>query len=160
MLRKRSLNLWTNWLVVVALLSGLVGILFAFTSIGSALTPMLFDRSPAALPPVTAEGENLMRFFFGLIGGIMAGWSLTLAAIAHFAFRHGERWAWITTALSIVTWFLVDSAVSAATGVYANVVGNVVFLVLFEIPLVATYGRMMRPGSAAHEATLEQGVMA
>lgn len=160
MLRERSLNLWANWLVVVALLNVVIGLLLALTSIGSTLTVMLFGWSPAALPPVTAEGENLVRFFFGLIGGIMAGWGLALAAIAHVPFRRGERWAWITIAASIVTWFLVDSAMSAATGVYANVIGNVGFLVLFEIPLVATYGTMMRTKSAAQTVAPKQGVAA
>lgn len=156
MLRERSLNLWANWLVAVALVSGLIGLLFALTSIGSTLMDMLFGWSSAALPPATAEGDNLVRFFFGLIGGIMAGWGLALAGIAHVAFRRGERWAWMITALSIVTWFLVDSAVSAATGIYANVVGNVIFLVLFEIPLVATYGVMMRPGTASQNAPKQE----
>ena len=58
MLQKRSLNLWANWLVVVALVSAVLGVLFALTSIGATLTVVLFGWSPATLPPVTAEGDN------------------------------------------------------------------------------------------------------
>lgn len=102
------------------------------------------NRSPMEMPPPSPAGANLMRFLLGLAGAIMLGWAISLAGIAHYAFRRGERWAWLLIAFSVLSWFLVDSAVSIATGLYANVVGNIVFLILFEIPLVATYNKIVR----------------
>ena len=55
------------------------------------------------------------------------------------------------TAASILTWFVVDSLMSAATGMYANIFGNMLFLILFEVPLVATYNTVVRWPKQARE---------
>lgn len=144
MFNDRSLHFWSNWLVAVAVLSALMGLAIALTSAGTHLTMGLITRSPMELPPPSAAGDNLMHFFLGLAGGVMVGWALSLAGIAHYAFRRGERWAWVVIASSVAGWFLVDSTVSVTTGLTANVFGNIFFLILFEIPLAATYTRIVR----------------
>ena len=105
---------------------------------------MMSEWSDRSTPPPNAAWENLIAFTLGLTGALMKGRCLLLAGIAHHAFRQGESWAWKTIAVSVITWFVVDSYISASTGFYANVVGNIVFLILFEIPLVATFNSMVR----------------
>jgi hypothetical protein len=60
-------------------------------------------------------------------------------AIVVGSLRPGAGAAWKTLALSITLWFIIDSGYSLATGVAAHALFNVGFLILFAVPLAATY---------------------
>jgi hypothetical protein len=98
-----------------------------------------FLGSPDAL---AAHGEEAMRFI-GFLSGISSGVSLAWMAVLTFVvlgpFRRGERWAWMAVATSVVIWFVVDSGRSIGTGFPSNAMFNVVWLVMYGVPLVATY---------------------
>ncbi|NJN83023.1 MAG: hypothetical protein HC802_12575 [Caldilineaceae bacterium] len=141
-MKQSSHDFWSNWLVVVSVLNGLMGALFAFTPLGVQALAMMSEWSGLVAAPVTTD-ENLISFAIGLTGAILVGWSVMLVGLTHFGFRQGERWAWVTIATSLLVWFVVDGYVSASAGLYANIVGTSSFY-FFRDPLVATFNSVVR----------------
>lgn len=101
----------------------------------------LFNRmifgSAAAPETFSAEARDYIRFSYGVIGAVMAGWMALIGAIALGPLRRGERWAWEALAGSIAFWFVVDTAHSLATGYPENALLNVGFVIAFAVPLYA-----------------------
>ena len=50
-----------------------------------------------------------------------------------------SREGWFTITVSVLAWFIPDTAFSLWSGFWQNAVFNTVFVVLFAIPLAATY---------------------
>ncbi|MBX9796246.1 hypothetical protein [Sphingomonas sp.] len=129
---------WRNWLNAVCS----VVVLFGLVMAGAALPA---TEWPARLLLEWQNGgplaiDRAARIAFGVLGGVMCGWGVTLFA----AFQAAERiagdargiWRWLLA--SILFWFAVDSTLSVATGFALNAVMNVGFLVALALPLFAT----------------------
>ena len=91
--------------------------------------------------------NNYLGFVYGVLGAVMAGWSVALLAIVHGPFRHGERWAWGAVAASLGLWFVADTTFSLASGFPGNVALNCIFAVVLAIPLIATRSLASSPWS-------------
>lgn len=87
------------------------------------------------------------RLLCGILGGVLVGWGAAQLivirelmperpALAARVLRHGA-----------LAWFATDSVASIVAGAAANVVGNIVFLAMFLIPLALREGRRA-PGAA------------
>ncbi|AFY69927.1 hypothetical protein Pse7367_1639 [Thalassoporum mexicanum PCC 7367] len=133
---------WWWWLVVSC------GITIAF-SLGMVLAPELLHQffnqvlfASSQLPTDFDTAANDYIFLvYGILGAVMiGGWMIPIIFILVGAFRHKQRWSWLAIASSIGIWFAIDSAISVMSGFWQNAVFNVVFLLMFMIPLVATYG--------------------
>lgn len=74
-----------------------------------------------------------------VLGAVMFGWGVALALIVRRLFARGTRDGWTIVAVSVVAWFVPDTAFSLWSGFWQNAVLNLVFLVLFAVPLAATY---------------------
>lgn len=89
-----------------------------------------FDGNPGAM-------DQLTRLISAISGGIMVGWGvilwMTITQVMPRAPEVGRRMILV----SILTWFVVDSAGSLASGVPLNVGGNLLFLIAFLVPLRA-----------------------
>ncbi len=132
-------SFWLRWLVVVntgvilfglamVLVPGHIQVLFSW---------MLFyspDRVDAFGPPAVAY----IMLLTGILGAVMVGWGVALMFTILGPFQQGLRYGWNTVALSIGGWFVPDTLFSIHTGFWQNAAFNLVFLVLFAIPLVAT----------------------
>ena len=77
-------------------------------------------------------------FMYSLAGAMMTVWGIQMGAIAQFALRKKEKWAWIALAVSCAVWFLIDESFSAYYGVWMNVIGNLSVLILQVVPLYLT----------------------
>ncbi len=75
------------------------------------------------------------RLLSAIGGGVMAGWGVLLWLIATRLYAREPELARTMIALSIGTWFLVDSLGSITAGAPLNAVLNVSFVALFLIPL-------------------------
>ena len=133
-------TVWWGWLMVAFALTALSSLAYVvFPEAMLAQTVGTFLGSPDAL---AALDDEMMRFI-GLLGGISAGvsmaWMAALIFIVLGPFRRAERWAWAAVFTSVVTWFIVDSGRSIATGFVDNAMYNLVWLVMYTVPLVATY---------------------
>jgi hypothetical protein len=137
-----SINVfWWRWLIVVSV--GVIlfslGFIFLPDSIHSLYSIILNQDMVFA-----EEAMHYLRLVYGVLGSVMLGWMIVVLFILLGAFRRGERGAWNAITLSIVIWFVLDSGYSVYTGFVGNAIFNAAFLVLFAIPLAATYRHFQR----------------
>jgi hypothetical protein len=134
---------WWRWLVLVV--NGVIlfslGFIFLPDLMQSLFNGMFFNTTAAHFGP---EATDYLKFVYGVLGAVMLGWMVTLLCVIMRSFRRGEREAWNTVAISIVIWFVIDSTFSLRMGFPQNAVFNVLFLVLFAIPLAAMYKQFVR----------------
>lgn len=129
---------WWRWLLLVTIGVFLFGLGFIFLpDVMQGLFNWMFYGVPEAR--FDAEATHYIKFTYGVLGAVMAGWMAALLSILLRSFRRGEREAWDTIALSMVVWFIIDTPFSLSMGFPQNAIFNVLFLVLFAVPLGATY---------------------
>lgn len=76
----------------------------------------------------------------GVLGAVMLGWALSLLALLRGRWRVEPARARAIVALSVGSWFVVDTAFSAAVGAWPNVALNAVFGALFAVGLALARG--------------------
>ena len=76
----------------------------------------------------------------GVLGAVMFGWGVSLLLVLLGPFQRASREGWLILSVSVAVWFIPDTLFSLWTGFWQNAVLNLVFGLLFAIPLVATYG--------------------
>jgi len=128
-----ELRTWHRWLLLGA--SVVVGA-------GAALVVLALVGVPAALMDVLyLPGEpdvaqaNTVSFAIGVSGAVMIGWGVSMLYVyldPGLAARPRVARAFF---LGVLAWFLLDGAVSLATGAFINAVGNCIFLGLLLPPL-------------------------
>jgi hypothetical protein len=90
---------------------------------------------------IASFGQEAARYIslaHAVLGGVMFGWGVALAAAVHSVFATGHRAGWNIVALSVGAWFVPDTSYSLLSGYWQNAVLNAVFLILFAVPLSAT----------------------
>lgn len=77
------------------------------------------------------------QLLMGIAGGLLAGWGVTLLILCRrgVAEQGADGWAWRAAMGGLAVWFLLDGAASVASGAWANVIGNLGFLLVIAIPL-------------------------
>lgn len=136
----RSAVLWWRWLVtaaVIVLVFGMALVLLA--------GPMqaVFESTyyaPRASVPLVSDAVAYTAFMGAVMGSVMVGWAVLLLFVLYGPFRRMDTTAWNMIAASLVAWFIPDTAFSLWSGFWQNAVLNTVVLLLFAIPLTATYG--------------------
>lgn len=128
---------WWRWLIVAT-------VFIIVTGLSMVIIPVPVSRMFGTIlsTPVETFGETANAYlllFQGVLGGTMAGWGMAFLLILIGSFRRGSKEGWTTIAVSLATWFVLDSFFSLWTGFWMNAVLNAVFLILFIIPLAATY---------------------
>ncbi len=132
---------WWLWLVVVSggvVAAGLV--MVSAPGLTRRLFGLLVFASPTTIDGFGALPVRYVTLVHGVLGAVMVAWGTALLLILLGPFRRASREAWFTVAVSLVAWFIPDTAVSLATGFWQNAVLNVVLAILFALPLGATYG--------------------
>ncbi|MEW6403856.1 MAG: hypothetical protein AB1649_18840, partial [Chloroflexota bacterium] len=98
----------------------------------------LYYPTPESVDALDASARAYILLFQGVLGAVMFGWSAALLLVLLGPFRRGFREGWMITAVSLVAWFIPDTAFSLWTGFWLNAALNGVFLLMFAIPLAAT----------------------
>jgi len=75
------------------------------------------------------------RLLCAIVGGIMAGWGLMLWLVVTRLYPREPALARLLILTSIGAWFVIDSTGSLLAGAPLNALFNVVFLLIFVIPL-------------------------
>lgn len=136
-------NFWYRWLVAV---TGAVMIYALCLIIFQDTMQALFDK---LFFPNThdygADADATLNLVYGVLGAVLFGWMATLMGILLTSFRQGQRGAWLTIALSMLAWFSLDTGFSLYVGVERHAAFNIPFLVMFIIPLAATYRHFHPP---------------
>ncbi len=84
------------------------------------------------------EAIEYIKFIHGDLGITIIGWIVIVFMIINGPFRRGESGSWSMLAMSLTIWFVFGSVYSLYIGFWRNVVFNLLFLVLYTIPLIAT----------------------
>ena len=130
---------WTRWLLVVSIgvmAFGLVLVIApAFALQGFSLL-VYFDQS--RISSFGPEAARYIALSHAVLGGVMFGWGMALAVLVRTFFAAGYRVSWNMVALSVGAWFIPDTGYSLASGYWQNAVLNLIFLILFAVPLMAT----------------------
>lgn len=136
----KSFLFWWRWLVVVTLC-------FMTFSIMLVLAPhftrrffsLLIYASPEKINAFGSEALTYISLLHAVLGAVMFGWGMALLLTVLRPFKSMSLQAWQTIAASMAVWFTTDTAYSLWSGFWQNAAFNCVFIVLFAIPLIATY---------------------
>jgi hypothetical protein len=138
---ERVFELSRMWLIVVALGMTVAGTLMAllggtrvFAGMDRLIDPAFWKEAP------DAAVHNYKAWIYGVLGGTMAGWGLTVALLVAGAFSTRQTWAWWSVAAGVGLWFVLDTGQSLRYRVYANALINTALLVLLAVPLAFTFG--------------------
>ena len=130
---------WRQWMAVWRLSVAGFGLVLAGAAFEATSGPvrMIFALVGEALP---AEMGEPLQFSIALMGAVTLGWWLTLEAAFRAIDLLGEKAApvWRGVTLSVVGWYVIDGALSAATGYALNIVPNTLLLAGYLIPVMAT----------------------
>jgi hypothetical protein len=134
-------KLWITWLLAVS--AGVIAfglVLVCAPSLARQGFSLLLYATPNRLDSFGNEQVSYISLTHAVIGGIMVGWGTTLFSVTKTLLSRGKRIGWNIICLSVVAWFVPDTAYSLLSGFWQNALLNTAFLTLFAIPLWATHG--------------------
>ena len=129
---------WDRFLLVVV---GIVATYaFGLVVAGLFLGDHVFDRlgfGPYDGAIVRADARHYVRLVYVILGSVIIGWMLTIAALVAGPLRRREVWAWNTIVGSVGAWFILDTGLSLILGFAGHAAFNVAFAAGLAVPLVA-----------------------
>jgi hypothetical protein len=138
-MNKTALHFWSRLIqLAAAVVMALSAVLMLTPALGEALFHLVYFQQPASPVAVPIEIQRYLRFANGIIGAVMAGWMMVIIMLARGPFRAGERFAWNAIAWPLLGWYVIDTAFSAAHGVWGNVLLNTGTGLMFGVPLLAS----------------------
>ena len=136
-----SFNFWHKWLLVCSIILVVFGLVMAFFN-QTPLFDLLFNErvNPSFWGNKQLDGTitHFQGWAYGVLGATVAGWGVMVFFNIQYPFKNRQRWAWTASALSITVWYIVDTWISLAFGVYFNALFNTMILLLFALPLIFT----------------------
>lgn len=136
---------WSRWLLAVTLGVMVFGLLLVvapgFAREGFSL---LVYGNAQQIAAFGAEAVAYIALVHAVLGAVMFGWGVALWLVVRGPFMRGAREGWQIVAVSVAAWFVPDTAFSLWSGFWQNAVMNLVFIVLFAVPLAATYSAFHR----------------
>jgi len=131
---------WRCWLIVVTLGVAAFGLfLVVAPNLGRQLFGLLIYGSRSGIDELGTSATPYITMVHGVLGAVMFGWAIALLFIAVKPFGRGSWDAWLTLSVSLAAWFVPDTVFSIWTGFWPNAVLNLVLVILFAIPLAATF---------------------
>jgi hypothetical protein len=143
-----NLPLWARRALLLAALgtTAFGAVLVCLPSVAEAFFNLLLFGGP---PGFGAAASAHLRFVHAVLGAVMVGWGSCMAMLARGPVARGSIEAWWMISAPLAAWFIPDTAVSLLTGHAPNAALNLVFAVLFAVPLGALYGPTRAAGRAA-----------
>jgi hypothetical protein len=132
---------WQRWMLALSI--AIVAFGLAMALLNSTLVFNLLNRQvdPAFWgdQPLPAQALAFRAWVYGVLGATMAGWGVFFIFLAHIPFRRQEKWAWYCFAAGLLVWYVPDTIISLAAGVFFNAIFNTALLVLVALPLFFTW---------------------
>lgn len=125
------------WLKIAAIVVGSFGPVFF-------LGTMLFTSEPARLTldllgfPIDGKQnfqEPTTRFLSALTGGFLLGWGVMIWCLSTWVYDHAPEPVRKTVLIGLLSWFVLDSSGSIASGNASNALFNIVVLFVAVGPL-------------------------
>ena len=140
--------IWITWLSLTSfgvVIFGLVLVVFPGLSLRG--FSFLLYSDPQKLASFSADAIRYIELLHAVLGSVMVGWGVALMIIVRKWFAMGVRVGWQIIVASVLVWFLPDTVFSLWSGFWQNAMLNLSFLILFLVPLVATYRTFNEPGT-------------
>lgn len=113
-----------------------------------------YDASPVQATLMDGETRRYAGFIYQVLGAVLFGWAVLLTLVIRGPrFEADDQtqvshlmdaWTWRIFAASFVSWFILDTTMSLATGFWQNAVFNTLFGILVAIPLILGWGKATR----------------
>lgn len=129
-------SFWRNWFMLWCLSIGIFGVVLAGGAVEATAAPVQAILSLLSGGSAITIDQTL-RFSLGVMGAVSIGWAVTLHLMIKAAIPLGAqgRPFWNAITAGMMSWFLIDSALSVATGFALNVVPNTLLLLAYLIGL-------------------------
>jgi hypothetical protein len=132
-------SFWRTWFMIWCLSIGIFGVVLA----GGAFEA---TSGPAALLLTVLQGQGpvtfdqSLRFSLGVMGAVSIGWAVSLYFTLVAAIDMGDqgRPLWNAVTAGMVSWFVIDSALSVATGFGLNVIPNTALAAMYVVGLMGS----------------------
>jgi len=133
-----SLNTRSKFMMIVAVIFFIYSVLWALAPYPSINLPAryILDLSDWPLDNLESPLDRNTQWLSSIAAGILAAVSIFLGGIVVPAIKERNISIIRTTIIAMVTWYLIDSIGSVASGVASNVFFNSIYLVLILIPLL------------------------
>lgn len=133
----RSYQLWFYGWAISVILFGVVlaGGALPQTDAAAQLVLTLLDG------PGPREFSPLVRFSLGVCGPVSMGWGIGMIGVVrvtHMIEPEPRRILWTIFSAGVLTWFVIDSCLSTATGFGRNVIPNCLLIVGYVVPLLTS----------------------
>jgi len=118
---------------VVAVLFVFVALFIGVASQSSAFKSVFEGDLIAASLGTEHRAEAIGPFkvyVYGVLGGSLIGYAVSLFALARFGIARRKSWAWLAVLASSLLWYLLDTGGSLRAGVALNAAGNTLFLAI------------------------------
>lgn len=133
-------GVWKTWINLWCLAVGGFGLVLTFGAYPptDAPTRLIFDLLDGPRELVMTDH---LRFSLAVMGPVTLGWCITLFAAVQAAAHldhDNARPVWRLLALATLTWAVIDSILSVATGFWPNLIPNAIYTIAFFIPVLAS----------------------
>lgn len=141
-----SPRLWFSWLRLAT-----VGVIAfgLFLVVSPALARQGFSlmiySSSGRIAGFGDEAADYVGLAHAVMGAVMVGWGTALLLVLRGPMQRNVREGALIYAVSLTCWFVPDTIFSVASGFWRNAILNLVFALLFAIPLAALLRRSKAP---------------
>ncbi|MBU4433402.1 MAG: hypothetical protein KKC14_03195 [Alphaproteobacteria bacterium] len=130
---------WRGWFAIWCVSIGLFGAVLSGGAFEATSTPVRLLLA-GLRGPAEAPLDPTLRFSLAVMGAVSIGWAVTLFLVirAAIALEARGRPLWTAMTVGLVSWFVIDSTLSVATGFGLNVVPNSVLLIFYGFGLIGS----------------------
>jgi len=131
------------WLKITAIVIGSFGPVFFLGTMTSTLEPARFTLDLLSWPidGATTCASSDTRFLSALTGGFLMGWGVMVWCLSSWVYDKAPEAVRKTVVVGVLSWFVLDSSGSIASGNASNAFFNILVLLL-------AVGPLWRPASA------------
>jgi hypothetical protein len=135
------------WLKIAAIIVGSFGPVFYFGTMAATSEPARLTLDVLSWP---MDGKQTYmspdtRFLSALTGGFLLGWGVLIWCLSAWVYDAAPEGVRRSVLISLIAWFLLDSAGSISSGTASNVLFNV-FVLFFAV------GPLWRPATNVNAA--------
>lgn len=125
------------WLKITAILVGSFGPIFFLGTMLSTSEPARWSLDVLSWPVDGIQNYEAAttRFLSALTGGFLLGWGICIWFLQKFVYDISPEGVRKSVLYGLISWFLLDSAGSSASGNISNVFFNVIVLLILVGPL-------------------------
>jgi hypothetical protein len=133
----RTKNFHKFWLKITSIVVGSFGPIFFLGTMDSTLEParLTLDLLSWPIDGATTFHSNDTKFLSALTGGFLLGWGVMIYCLSLWVYDLASEFVRRSVLIGLLSWFVLDSLGSIASGNLSNAFINVFVLILAVGPL-------------------------